>query len=107
MDSFVLDVDPVTQHVQELHVDDEQIVVSEEQDVTDIIDQNVSEYASTDERARFGELRKVASIPMSVFYELQRKGILAHNGQPTDQKKFAQWLNDRDNLKFRTRPGTV
>jgi len=107
MDSFLLDYDPVTGHAQEIHVDDEQIVVAEEQDVTDIIDQNVSEYASVDERAHFGELRKVASIPMSVFFELQRQGILAYNGQPTDQKRFAQWLNDRDNLKFRTRPGTV
>ena len=107
MDSCLLDFDPVTQHTQEIHVDDERIVVSEEPDVTEIVAQNASEYAAVDERAPFGELRTVASIPMSVFFELQRKGILAHNGQPTDQKRFAQWLNDRDNLKFRTRPGTV
>jgi hypothetical protein len=107
MDSFLLDIDPITGHEQTLHVDDEQIVVSEEQDVTDIIDQNVAEYASVDERARFGEMRKIASIPMSVFFELQRKGVLTHNGQPTDQAAFAKWLNDRDNLRFRTRPGTV
>ena len=70
-------------------------------EVGDLIEQNKKQYASTDERARYGEWSKVASIPMALFYRLKNEGIV------DDPKRMKAWLNDRDNQLFRTRPGRV
>ena len=71
------------------------------QDVTSIVDHAKSCYNSVDERARWGEGQHVASIPISVWQDLKKRGIA------DDQAKFKRWLNDRDNRVFRTRPGRV
>ena len=70
-----------------------------EQDVSAIIEANKAEFNAAP--ARWGEWTKVGSIPISVYYELERLGIL------NDQKAMAKWLNDPDNRAFRTRPGTI
>ncbi len=77
----------------------DEAVISKEQDVSAIIEQNKKEFNAAPDR--FGEWTKVGSIPLSVYYELERKGIL------NDQKAMAKWLNDPDNRAFRTRPGTI
>jgi hypothetical protein len=46
-------------------------------------------------------MHKVGSIPMSIYHELQKQGILQ------DEKRLKKWLNDPDNRVFRTRPGRV
>ena len=48
-----------------------------------------------------GELHMVASIPLVVVTDLQRKGIWR------DKERLRAWLNERDNRAFRTRPGRV
>lgn len=48
-----------------------------------------------------GELHKVASIPMHIYMDLKERGIV------DDQKALKKWLNDRDNLKWRTKAGVV
>jgi hypothetical protein len=53
------------------------------------------------DHGRYGEWSKVASIPLSVFYDLKQKGIV---DDPAAMKK---WLNDSENKFFRTRPGRV
>ena len=77
----------------------DEAVISKEQDVQAIVEQNKREFNEAPER--WGEWTKVGSIPLSVYYDLQRQGIL------NDQKAMAKWLNDPDNRAFRTRPGTV
>lgn len=79
--------------------DTDEAIISKEQDVTSIIEANKQEFNNAPER--WGEWTKVGSIPLSVYYELERKGILH------DQKALAKWLNDPDNRAFRTRPGTI
>lgn len=71
------------------------------QDVSQIIEENKQEYAQIDERARWGEWTKVASIPLSIYFQLKREGKL------DDQEYMKKWLNDRDNQYFRTRSGEV
>jgi len=72
------------------------------QDVEDVAESNKQSFNQVDERANWqGDMHKVASIPMAIFYDLKRKGIL---DDPAAMKK---WLNDSDNRVFRTRPGTV
>lgn len=79
--------------------DTDEAIISKEQDVSSIVEANKAEFNEAPDR--WGEWTKVGSIPLSVYYELERKGILQ------DQKALAKWLNDPDNRAFRTRPGTI
>ena len=72
-----------------------------EQDVTPHLEASKAQYANTDERARWGEWQKVATIPLSVLTELKKRGITE------SQPKMKKWLNDPENRYFRTRPGRV
>ena len=69
------------------------------QDSTKIIEANKRSY--NDVTGKFGNHAKVASIPLSVYYELKKQGIA---DDPTALKK---WLNQSDNQAFRTRSGTL
>lgn len=100
----LLDYDPVTKTRKVFHAstDGEQFHVETLQDVTDLADQNKALLAMTDERANWkGDMHRVASIPMAVYMDLQKRGIV------DDTRAFKRWLNDPDNRVFRTRPGTV
>ena len=80
--------------------DDGSLTIQTVQEVEDVTETNKTQFNQFDERASWkGEVHKVASIPMSIFYDLKRKGIL---DDPAAMKK---WLNDPDNRVFRTRPG--
>lgn len=48
-----------------------------------------------------GDLHHVARLDLMTWFKLKKNGIL------NDQKAFRRWLNDRDNLEYRTRPGDV
>lgn len=79
--------------------DKDEAIIQKSQNVSGIIESNKTEFNAAPER--WGEFTKVGSIPLSVYYELERQGILH------DQKALAKWLNDPDNRAFRTRPGTI
>ena len=70
------------------------------QDVTDTLDANKAQYNDA-ERGWKGDMHKIADIPMPVYFDLKQRGIL------DDQERMAAWLNDPDNLHFRTKPGKV
>lgn len=105
MDSDILDYSPETGVLEKFHFDDTfdggRIIHEVEQDVTDIVEDCKAHMASTDERARYGDMARVASIPMSIFHQLLAEGII------NDQQKMKDWLNNPDNRVFRTRPGRV
>lgn len=87
---------------QFFHMNDEgDIGLQTVQDVTDIVEDNKASFNATDERAKWGEGQKIASIPMAVYYDLKNRGIIG------DDAKFKAWLNSPDNRFFRTRPGRV
>jgi hypothetical protein len=54
-----------------------------------------------DRHQKHGEWSKVASIPLSVLYDLKARGIA------DDPKKMKAWLNDPDNRAFRTRDARI
>lgn len=104
MDSRVLDSDPIMGITRIHHYDPttDQATIETRQDVTQLTELTKAAFNSKDERANWkGDQHHVASIPMSVFMELKRKGIV------DDEAAFKRWLNDRDNRVFRTRPGVV
>lgn len=89
--------------------DGEELIIARSQDITDILERNKREYAAQDERKNWGDgafSNKVASIPLTVFSELEKQGI-TRGFAVIDQKRFNAWLNDPDNRAFRTRAGTI
>lgn len=80
------------------------------QDVAPTLERNKTQYNNTDERAPWGEgMTKVATIPLHILEDLMAKKILVpgKQGDGDGNKRFYRWLNDRDNMYFRTRPGKV
>lgn len=98
-----LSLDPATLTRTLWHEDHDGIITVEtEQDVEAVVEDAKIRYNLFDERSPWkGDMHKVASIPMPMLMDLQRQGII------DDPKRFAAWLNDRDNEAFRTRPGRV
>jgi len=54
-----------------------------------------------DAPSAWGDGQKVASIPIHIYWDLKKKGII------DDEVAFKRWLNDPDQRAFRTRPGTI
>jgi hypothetical protein len=72
-----------------------------EQDCTPIVEDSKAQYNNTDERARWGEWAKVATIPLTILHSLKKQGIA------DDPVRMKRWLNSPENRYFRTRPGRV
>jgi len=72
------------------------------QEVSDLIMGNKSAFNDVDERANWkGDMHLVASIPLTVYYDLIQRGIV------NDKPKMKAWLNDPNNRFFRVRPGKI
>jgi hypothetical protein len=101
----LLDIDPLTKVRSMFHSEDpdgNDMILEDVQDVTEILDHNKAERHMHDERSGWkGDMHRVASIPLVVWAELKREGIA------TDTKRLKKWLDDPDNMAFRTRPGRV
>jgi hypothetical protein len=96
----LFDKDPMMGTSTYWHVTDKgEYMLETVQDVTAIADRNKKEYNQAPNK--YGDVNKVASIPLSVYYELKRQGIV------DDPKALRKWLNDGDNRVFRTRAGTL
>ena len=102
MQCRIFDTDPLTGITRYWHVkSDGEFVIETQQQVSGIAEANKRSFADTDTKAKYGDMAKVASIPLNVYYELKRQGIV------DDPKAMKKWLNDPDNRVFRTRGGTV
>jgi hypothetical protein len=75
-------------------------VIETVQDATDLVDANKAAFNSAESGWK-GDMHKVASIPLNVYYDLKEKGIL------DNQQALKAWLNDPENRYFRTKPGRV
>lgn len=109
METRVLDADPLTGKVCYFHYDHatDKTTIETIADVEPVTD--VNQFLYNEANTHFGNdpLHHVASIPLVLLPELARKGIMTTGGRILDEKKLKAWLNDRDNLMFRTRPGRV
>ena len=100
MQKRLFDRDPQLGITKYWHVKDNgEYVVETVQDVTGIAEYNRRSYNNTDKK--WNDLNKVASIPLSVYYDLKRKGIA------DDPVALKKWMNDSDNQVFRTRQGRL
>lgn len=108
MSERLLDFDPLTGIRQFIDTDEMTGIstIRTEQDVTDIVELNKLQrntFSSGKDKWSdgFDHRTKVASIPLGIYMELKKSGVLR------DPVAFKRWLNDPDNAAFRTRPGTV
>lgn len=108
-DPRLFDVDPLTGITEFFHYDPDTDGFSIEavQDVEPILEANKALWNSTEAHTRYGEWQRIASLPNVIIMELSKQGILSAAGAVLDQERFRRWLNDRDNLLFRTRAGKV
>jgi hypothetical protein len=104
-----LSFDPITKVEQTFHsdFDGENFVIETKHDVTDIVEQNKARFAATDERARWGELTQIASIPMPLYFDLIARGVIDKDGHCNDDQALLRFLSDPANAHFRTRPGRL
>lgn len=108
MTKRLFDYDPLTGVSEWFEYDDasDTFTIQTTQDASSIVALNKAHQAEfTSGRDRWGDgfdhRTKVASIPLNIYMDLQKRGTLR------DPVAFKRWLNDPDNLAFRTRPGTV
>jgi hypothetical protein len=88
------------------HDVDGKYFIENSQDISGIIESNKAQFNAIDEKAKWGEWTKIASIPNVVIDELNKQGIM-RGFAVLDEKRFRLFLNDPDNRFFRTRPGQV
>ena len=76
MDNKIFDVNPDLGITRTWHYNDEtdEATIQTQQDVTAIVEENKNEFNQVDERAKWGEFSRVASIPLSLYYELKKEG---------------------------------
>lgn len=86
---------------------DEGFMIETVQDVKPFIEANKRSWNESEKHTKYGEWTRIASLPAVIVMELNKKGILRMDGSILDDKKYRDWLNDRDNLLFRTRAGKV
>ena len=87
--------------------DKDEITIKQEQDVSALMEANKAEYNAADTKwsdELFGN--KVASIPFTAINKLNKEGIMK-GFTVLDQKRFFAWLNDKDNIAFRTKRGNL
>lgn len=95
-------VDPLVGAKTEWEMQGDKLLVRNAQDAEPIIEANKAELNSgEDGYSKSRNLRRVASIPLVLYLDLKKRGILG------DRVKFRRWLNDPDNRLFRTAPGKV
>src|SRR5882672_12725466 len=100
MSRRLVDFDPLTgiAHYSEWGELDDALRFTAVQDADAIVAANQAEAA---ENRPFGELAKVASIPLPLFQTLWQQGVIQ------DKKKFMRWCRDPDNRMFLTRSGKI
>ncbi len=101
--SRLFDYDELTGIKRIWHWDDvtETATIETKQPLDDLFDYTKHLYNQNNKHTRYGEMERMASIPMTLYFDLKKKGILH------DQKALKKWINDSDNRVFRTRPGVV
>jgi hypothetical protein len=111
MDSRLLSHDPETGVSEFIHYDEatDDIVLELYQEL-DLDASNAAEYNAHSDHGPTrwkGDWHRVASIPLVELERLKREGRIDQDGTVRDDKSLIKLLNDRDYLKFRTKPGRL
>lgn len=86
------------------HWQDDDLILETRQRVDHILDHNQEQYNA--DHPRWGDGRPIARIPIAMFLDLIKQGIVEPNGS-MDGERFRKFLNDSDFRKLRIRPGKI
>jgi len=95
----LFDVDREPGYVQELHEEDDKLILNVKEDVEPLVKQNLEAIKEAQGFKR--TFTSVAQIPASIYYTPWFQRIRR------DPKAYRKWLNDPDNRAFRTHPGRM
>lgn len=105
---------PITGIRRIFHYDEsnDTFTIETQQDVQGVLERNKAVLNAQNAKAarKFDpkqDFHHIASIPLPVYFDLKKKGIVGEDGTIADDKRFRQWLNDPENRFFRTHHGTV
>ncbi len=93
--------DPATNQSTWKMYDGEKTVIRVDCPVDQLVKANTEERNAT-AGERWGDWRKIASIPTNVWWDKLNPAVAQH-----DDKYIKRWLNDGDNRAFRTFDGQV
>ena len=90
MQKRLLDVDHFLGLKEYFYYDDDtgECRIEQVQNTDFIVEQNKQRLAQSSAKDKWGEMTLVATIPMSLWADLNAKGIVK------DTKEFKKWLND-------------
>ena len=95
--SFDLGTDAFTGTSQKMHITpDQRLVFETKTDISDLADQNKEIMNSVSRTSRSGDMVKVASLPMLVYVDLMKRGILR------DKAAMKKWLQSEEARPYRT-----
>lgn len=80
-------------------------IIETVQDITGLVEQN--KRLQNADTGRYGEMNRVASIPMTECVKLMERGLIDAGFRVLDQRRYRAWLNDPANRHFRTKLGKV
>jgi hypothetical protein len=100
---FILDADEQSGQFSTFEYDagEDMFLLKQGQKLDAILEANREQRNADHGRHGDGLGHKVASIPLHIYFDLRRQGIVQ------DPKAFKRWLNDPDNVAFRTSDDTV
>ena len=103
----LLDHDTETGITEWYHFDatDGSFTIETTQDVGDLIECNQRLYNNS--ASTWGEMDMVARFPLTVLMDLVQRRILDPGFRVINDVAYTRWLNDRDNMVWRTKRGTV
>lgn len=81
----------------------ETFTIETKQEVEDLLDTNKRCFNTDNYSGRKwrGDMHRVASIPLTVYFQLKEQGIA------DDPARMKRWLNDPENRFYRTKAGRV
>lgn len=77
------------------------VTIETVQNMNPILELNKENYKQTGRYDKWGDMSRVASIPLTVYYDLLQRGIL------NDESAMKKWLNSDEGRPYRTRAGKV
>jgi len=95
--SFNLSYDSLTGTLEKMHItSDQRLIFESTVDLGNLPDLNAAEMNETSRTRKSGDMVRAARLPMLVYYDLMRRGIIR------DKAAMRKWLKSEEALPYRT-----
>lgn len=95
--SFLIDADPWSGSIQKMHITtDQKLVLETTTNIDALAEENKAIRNEVSRTSKTGDMVLAARLPMSVYLDLQKRGILH------DKAAMRKWLASEDAAPFKT-----